>query len=86
MGRLGATGAMGMTCCTQSMLNDPTFAVSPDLSTWYSMTDPSIMCDPNCSGGTGTPAAGGAKSLIPGVSNGLIVGIAVAILIWMEFK
>lgn len=79
MGGLGA-----IPCCTQAQLLDPNFAYSADGTQSWDMSNPGIMCDPICAG-SGTPA-GGAKSLIPGVSNGLLVGVCVALLIWLEFK
>lgn len=81
MGGLGVS----VPCCTQAQLLDPNFAYSEDGTQSWDMSNPGIMCDPICAG-SGTGAAGATKSLIPGVSNGLLVGVCVALLIWLEFK
>ncbi len=81
MGRLGVT----VPPCTQAQLLDPNFMYSSDGALSWNVNDPSVMCDPNATGGP-SGAAGASKSLIPGISNGLLVGIAVAILIFIEVK
>lgn len=82
-------GGLGVTIppCTQAQLLDPSFAYSDDGALSWNINNPAIMCDPNATGSSGTGAPSGAsKSLIPGVSNGLLVGVCVALLIWIEFK
>jgi len=62
---------------------DPNWALD-STGTWYDMADPSQFCNPGPTGipGIGTPAPTG--NLIPGVSNGLLLGVAVAGLIMLE--
>ena len=64
--------------CTSDQLTDPTWSTD-SFGVLYNPSDQTQQCNP---GGAG--ASGG--SLLPGISNGLLVGSAVALIILLELS